>query len=303
MSDDTLRLRARTLRDLAEPIGANVYFAPEAHAAYAEHGLRRPVPPADPSSRRPVQAAAYFASRGACLGQAPGEVVAAAFGVFKPAVVTAAIDEAWAVTDAATMLAARERGAVASLARIFGDDPGIAASIPRATELLCGALDAAPPGEARALYSGLRSLGFPGTPIGDLWRACDLLREHRGDSHIIAWVGYGLSPVEASISTELWWRMPLRPYTRTRGWTDDEIEAAIDRFRGAGYIDGDGFTAAGEAMRGEIEATTDRQERSILDALGDDADELFALLTPMTEAVIAAKGYPADPRQRTRYDQ
>ena len=202
------------------------------------------------------------------------------------------------------MLAARQRGAVASLARIFGDDPGIAASIPRATELLCGALDAAPPGEARARCTqGCGRWGFPGTPIGDLWRACDLLREHRGDSHIIAWVGYGLSPVEASISTELWWRMPLRPYTRTRGWTDDEIEAAIERFRGAGYIDGDGFTAAGEAIRGEIEATTDRQERPILDALGDDADELFALLTPMTEAVIAAKGYPADPRQRTRYDQ
>ena len=56
-------------------------------------------------------------------------------------------------------------------------------------------------------------------------------------------------------------------------------------------------------MRGEIEATTDRQERRILDVLGDDADELFGLLTPMTEAIIAAKGYPADPRQRTRYDQ
>ena len=223
--------------------------------------------------------------------------------MFKPAVVTAAIDEAWAVTDAATMLAARERGAVASLARIFGDDPGIAESIPGRPS--CSAAPSTPPRPVRPArsYSGLRSLGFPGTPIGDLWRACDLLREHRGDSHIIAWVGYGLSPVEASISTELWWRMPLRQYTRTRGWTEDEIEAGIERFRGAGYVDGDGFTAAGEAMRGEIEATTDRQERPILDALGDDADELFALLTPMTEAVVAAKGYPADPRSRTRYDQ
>ena len=303
MDHEELRRRARTLRDLAEPIGANVYFAPEAWAAYAEHGLPRPTPPADPASRRPVQAAAYFASRGACLGQAPGEVVAAAFGVFKPAVVTAAIDEAWSVTDAATLLAARERGAVASLARIFGDDVAIAAAIPRATELLRRALDAAPAGEARALYSGLRSLGFPGTAIGDLWRACDLLREHRGDSHIIAWVAFGLTPVEASISTELWWRMPLGPYTRTRGWTDEEIEAGIERFRDAGYLDGDGFTTAGEAMRGEIEAVTDRQERPILDALGDDADELFALLTPMTEAVIGAKGYPSDPRQKTRYDQ
>ncbi len=295
MNDDRLRLVARTLRDLAEPIGANVYFAPEAYAAYAECGLG--------AEGRPSSTSAYFASRGACLGQAPGPVVAAAFGVFKPALVTAAIDEAWATTDAASLLAARERGAVASLTRIFGDDPTIAAGIPRATELLRRATDAAPAGEARALFSGLRSLGFPGTPIGDLWRVCDLTREHRGDSHIIAWVGYGLDPVEAMISTELWWRMPVRSYTRTRGWTEEEIEAGLERCRAAGWMDGDGFTPAGEAMRAEIEWTTDRQERPIVEALGDDADELFSLLTPMTEAVVREKGYPGDPRDRTRYDQ
>ena len=297
MNDDQLRLRARTLRDLTEPIGANVYFAPEAYAAYVDCGLEATSP------GRPASSAAYFASRGACLGQAPGPVVAAAFGVFKPSVVTAAIDEAWARTDAASLLAARERGAVASLTRIFGDDAAIAAAIPRATELLRRATAAAPPGEARALYSGLCSLGFPGTPIGDLWRLCDLVREHRGDSHIIAWVGCGLDPVQANISTELWWRLPLRSYVRTRGWTEEEIDGALDRFRTAGLIDDDGYTAAGEALRGEIERITDRQERPLVEALGDDADELFALLVPMTEAVVRAKGYPVDPRDRTRYDQ
>ena len=196
-----------------------------------------------------------------------------------------------------------ERGAVASLTRIFGDDAAIAAGIPRATDLLRRALDAAPAGEARALYSGLRSLGFPGTPIGDLWRACDLLREHRGDSHIIAWVGYGLDPVEAMISTELWWRMPCVRTARTRGWDDDEIEGAIERFRDAGFIDGEALTPTGEAMRSEIEWTTDRQERPILEALGGDAEELFTLLTPMTEAILDAKGYAADPRLKTRYEQ
>ena len=296
MNDELLRLRARTLRDLAEPIGANVYFAPEAQAAYAECGLG--VAPGRPSS-----SAAYFASRGACLGQAPGPVVAAAFGVFKPATVTAAIDEAWATTDARSLLAARERGAVASLERIFGDDPTIAAAIPRVTELLRRATDAAPAGEGRALFSGLRSLGFPGTPLGDLWRLCDLVREHRGDSHIIAWVGCGLDPVQAMISTELWWRLPLRSYVRTRGWTEDEIDAALDRCRTSGLMDADQFTAAGEQLRAQIEWTTDRQERPILDALGDDADELFELLAPMTAAVVAANGYPGDPRDRTRYDQ
>src|SRR5215468_12126669 len=105
MGDDDLRSVARRLRDLVEPIAANVYFAPEAAAAYEALGVEGFAP-------------GYFPSRGGCLGQAPGEVIAAAFGVFKPAMVTEATDVAWARTDAAAMLSAREEGAVASLTRI-----------------------------------------------------------------------------------------------------------------------------------------------------------------------------------------
>ena len=301
MDDEQFRIRARRLRDLAEPIGANVYFAPEAHAAYEAAGLIPP--PRVPGQGRAPLAPSYFASRGACLGHPPGEVVAAAFGVFEPGFVAESVRQAWAVTDPATLLAARELGAVASLERILDPDSDRLGQIARATALLRSALDAAPAGEGRALYSGLRSLGFPGSPLGDLWRVCDLLREHRGDSHIIAWVSFGLSPVEASISTELWWRLPLREYTRTRGWSEEAIDAAIDRFRGDGFMHGDEYTPAGEAMRAEIERITDRQERSILSALGDDADELFELLAPLTGSIVAAKGYPGDPADRTRYDQ
>jgi Helix-turn-helix family len=287
MGDDNLRSVARRLRDLVEPVAANVYFAPEAHAAYEALGVEGFGP-------------GYFSSRGGCLGDVPGEVVAAAFGVFKPAMVKECVDAAHRRADAHTMVTAREQGAVASLTRIFGDDPAVGAAIPRATELLQRAAAATPPGEGRALYSGLTALGDPGTPIGDLWRACDLVREHRGDSHIIAWVGHGLDPIQANISTELWWRLPLRSYVRTRGWTEDEIDAALEDLRDRGLVAGDSFTEAGEQLRADIELCTDRQEHPIVDALGDDAEELLTLLTPMADAVIAAKGYPRDPRTFTR---
>jgi hypothetical protein len=287
VTDDDVRRIARPLRDLVEPICANVYFAPEAHAEYAALGL-------------PDFAPAYFGSRSACLGDVPGEVVAAAFGVFKPANVVAAVDTARAKADAKTLLAARERGAVASLERIFGGRPELMDAVEPATKILRRCAEAAPVGEGRALYSGLSSLGFPGTPLGDLWRACDLVREHRGDSHIIAWVANGLDPIQATLMTELWWRLPLRSYVRTRFWTDDEIDGAIERMRARGLMDGDDFSTAGEALRGEIELCTDRQERPIVDALANDADQLFGLLTPLTDAVIAAKGYPRDPRGMTR---
>ena len=66
--------RTRLLRNVCEPIGANVYFAPEAHQRYAALGLAEYGP-------------AYFCSRGASLGKPSGLVVTSAFGVFSPAVV------------------------------------------------------------------------------------------------------------------------------------------------------------------------------------------------------------------------
>lgn len=273
---------SRRLRDLVELVAANVYFAPEAQDAYRELDLD--------------YLSGYFCSRGACMGQVPGEVVVAAFGVFNPAIVVPAVERGWATTDAASVLEARQRGATASLRRILGDSP---AGGTRATELLRAAADAAT-GEGRPLFSGLRSLGFPADPVGDLWRAADLVREHRGDSHTAAWVAAGVDAVEITLLTELWWRIPVNSYVATRGWSSDEIDAALGRLRDRGLVDGDAFTAEGEALRAAIEEATDRQERAIVGALGDDADELFSIMTPWADAIIAAGGYPADPRTMTR---
>ena len=53
--DDTLRSVSRRLRNLVEPIAANVYFAPGSPLRYKAHGL----------SLRP----GYFCSRAACMGR------------------------------------------------------------------------------------------------------------------------------------------------------------------------------------------------------------------------------------------
>ena len=278
-----VRQVSRRLRDLVEPIAANVYFAPEPRDAYAELGL-------------PDFGPAYFCSRGGCLGQVPGEVITAAFGVFSPRTVIAAVDEGWSKTDAPTILEARQRGATAALERILGPDP---AGLARATELLRRAADAAT-GEGRHLFSGLRSLGWPGDPMGDLWRAADLVREHRGDSHICAWVAHGVDPIQANLLTELWWRMPFRRYVQTRGWTDDEIDGAVARLQEAGVVDRDAFTAKGEELRASIEEATDIQETLLVDALGTDAEELFDIIEPWAKEIVRTGGYPADPTTFTR---
>ena len=150
----------------------------------------------------------------------------------------------------------------------------------------------AAPGEGRALFSGLLSLGYPDDEVGAFWRAADLVREHRGDSHIAAWIDADLNACEIGVLTDPWRGQPLKSWVRSRGWTEDELDAACDYLRSRGLLDGDELTAAGWDLREDIESATDHMERRVVDALGDDADELFALLDPWCDQIVATGGYP-----------
>ena len=271
--------RTRVLRNVCEPIGANVYFAPEAHQRYRDLGLNG--------------SSGYFCSRGASLGRAPGLVIASAFGVFSPALVVPAVEAGWAQTDVPAMLQARHDGAVASLRRLLGE-PDVG-QIERAVSLLRrGMADAEHAGHP--LYSGLMSMPEPDEPLGRLWRACDLLREHRGDSHIAVWTQHGLRPIEIQLMSELHMGIPLKSYSRTRGYSDYEMDAALDGMRRKGWMEGDDFSAAGRALRDRIEAETDDMETGIVERIGDDLDELVGLLRPWAGAITAVGiqggGYP-----------
>lgn len=164
--------RARRLRNAVEPVAAGVYFAPEAHAAYQALGFAG-IPISQDGVARPDMKA-YFTSRGACMGQVAGEVVAAAFGCFNPQAVAPAVAAGWQTTSREAILEARERAATAMLQRVLGEQPE---GLTRVTDLLRRAAAAAA-WEGRAIYGGLRSLGFPDNPMGAMWRAADLLREH-----------------------------------------------------------------------------------------------------------------------------
>lgn len=288
---DTLSERARRLRNAVEPLAAGIYFAPEAHEAYAALGFS-PSQASNDGVQMP-DGVAYFASRGACLGQVHGDVIAAAFGVFNPATVIPLVEQAWNVTDAASILQARLDGARGSLARMLGDQP---LGAERATELLARGAAAAR-GEGRHLFSGLRSLGYPGDPIGDLWRAADLVREHRGDSHIAAWISHGFDATEISLITEPYIGLPMRTYARSRAWSDADFDVALERMTARGYFKDGDLTPEGLDAREAVEVATDRQERSIIDAIGGDFDELCDLLEPWADAIREQKGYPSSAGQ------
>jgi hypothetical protein len=280
------REAARTLRDRIEPLVGQVYFSPECHAAYERLGFAGS--PVTIGSVAMPDGAAYFTSRGSLMGHVPGEVVAAAFAVFNPAVVVPAVSYGWSLTDADTIYEARHEGARAQLARVLGDEPD---GIDAAVELLRRACDPLEPA-GKALFAGLSSKPWPGDPLGDLFHAGDLLREFRGDAHTAAWTARGVDAPEIGLMTELYWGIPPRTYIRTRAWSGEQLDAAEARLVERGWLVDGAFTEPGRLAREEIELATDEQTVVAVRALGDDVDRLFDLLDPWAKSVIAAGGYP-----------
>ncbi len=267
--------RARRLRNAVEPVAAGVYFAPEAHAAYEALGFDPSPAAAQKDGISRPELTSYFTSRGACLGQVPGEVVAAAFGCFTLKVVVPGVASGWQIADRETILRARGQGSTAMLQRVLGEEPE---GLSRVTELPRRAADAAPLVGPRCTLGCARSAS-PGRRLGDMRRAADLVREHRGDSHVIVRAVGGADAVEVLLLTEQFWEVPPRAYTLSHGWTDADRDAGFDRLQERGLMtSGEKMTNAGRAFRGEVEVRTDELERPLLDALGEDLDELLAHL-------------------------
>jgi hypothetical protein len=169
--------------------------------------------------------------------------------------------------------------------------------IERAAELLARA--AAPLEVAgRPLFAGLCSQwDDPHAPMTQFFHRGDQLREYRGDSHTAAWTSAGLDAVEIGLLTELFLGLAPRSYIRSRAWSDADLDAASERLRARGWVDNDEFTPAGRDAREEVEWHTDRQLRPAIEALGDDFDELIALLGAWGESMRAGGGYLRTPAQ------
>ena len=289
MEISTTSRLARQLGSVLEPVVGQVYFSPECHANYVALGFDPS--PGDANGVALPDGPAYFASRGSLLGQVPGEVIAAAFGVFSAAVVVPLVQLAWTRTDAETIRAARADGAVGQLRRLIGDRPD---GVGRALELLRRAA-AVLPINGRHLAAGVAALDVPDDHLAAAWHVGDFLREYRGDCHNAAWVAAGLTATDIGILTELSWGMPTRSYSRTRGWTTEEFDQSEHRLRDLGYLDGEGsdthLSLPGRHAREQIEVATDDQMRPALETLGADIEELFAILAPWGAAIRAGKGY------------
>jgi hypothetical protein len=270
---------ARRMWALFEPIHAVTYFAPPARAAFEEAGLR--------GFWR-----GYFAGRAAPLGAVGPAPVTAAFFGFAPAFVARAIPDVWQRAAPGAALDARLRGAVDSLTAAAGA-AGLASRVDGEALGLLREATAGLNTAGRVLAAANAALPEPDEPLARLWQATTLLREHRGDGHVAALVGAGLTGCE-SLVLRAGLDLPKELLQPARGWTDEQWRNAVERLGERGWLTPDGrATAEGAAAYQAVEDTTDRCAAGPWEALGSaGTDRLARLLAPLSLACRAGLPQP-----------
>ncbi len=272
------RLAARAHRAV-EPLHSHHYFSPEHEEQLAATGLR-------PGRM------AYFAGRAAPMGAVGPGAVVATFYNFSPSLVARHVPRCWTLVSPDAVVAARWASATASLTRLLGDTP--TEQVAELGDLLAEACTVLTP-EARPLYAGHADVPWPTDPVGRLWHAATLLREHRGDGHLMALQLHGLGGLEALVTHTATGRgFTVEAAQRTRGWSAEEWTAAQARLTERGLLDEHGLTEDGVALRGAVEEATDMLSVQPFEHLGADrTGRVVELAKGMARTLVAAGAYPA----------
>lgn len=272
-------LIARKLARTVNPYPSIIFLAAEAGTAAAAAGL----------PRGPM---GYFAGRAAPMGAVPAEVVIATFYNFQPDLVRSCIPAAWSFTTPAALLEHRLAATDSALRRVLGDDVVAGPEMAEAAGLARRGAEACQP-EGRALFAGHASLPWPEQTHLELWNALTLLREHRGDGHLMALQLAGYSGCEALLMHVAVGGVP-RAFIGTRAWSAEQWSAAADSLRSRGLIDADEVaTQSGHAHREAVEEHTDQLAVGPLAAIGADGCQRLRELVRPWSVAIAADLYPA----------
>ncbi|MBT2417843.1 hypothetical protein J7F01_39535 [Streptomyces sp. ISL-22] len=284
MTTATLEPRAgRRCHNVLNTLHATSYFAPELGKELAALGITHP-------------RAVNFAVRAAALGPVGAGAVTAMFYNYNHTLVARHVPAVWAIASPEDVLAARARAVDASLRRLLGEETVTSPEMSEAARLALRATEACSR-SARPLYSAHADLPVPEEPHLAYVHAATLLREHRGDGHLAVLMSKGLDGLEAVVThTATGKGMAPKWVFTTRGWTQEDWDAASERLRGRGLLDGTGeLTSEGIALRAEIESETDRLDRAPYEHLGaQGVARLTELGTTFAQTAALAGAFPAD---------
>ncbi|NJP65782.1 SCO6745 family protein [Streptomyces spiramenti] len=265
------------------PLHSLLYFSPELPREMAALGIGE-------------QTAAYLATRAAPLGRVGAGAVSAVFYSFRPGLVARHLPAVWERARPDAVIEARLRAADGVLRRLLGDRAVESPQMAEAAELALRAATGCRP-HGRPLYAANADLAIPHDPHLRLWHAATLLREHRGDGHVAVLLREGLDPAEAMISHAASGHGQHPAWLReTRGWSEQEWNAAQGRLRDRGLLAADGrLTEDGVALRKAIENETDRLDRAPYETLGaDDVARLTDLAAGFALTAAKAGAFPSE---------
>ncbi|NDZ97617.1 hypothetical protein G3I13_21475 [Streptomyces sp. SID6673] len=285
IADETANQTARKAYESIEPFHVLAYFNRGLRAAQEDTGLDGH--------------GFYVGARASPMGECHASVVTSSFYNFASDLIATSWDAARAV-GLEKVAARRVQMLDEQLRSILGDrigDTEIVELTNRYRELAEGL-----PFGGRPLASAWAAATPPDEPHVALWHAIAVLREWRGDNHIAVLVNHDLDALDAVIFHEAELPDPtIRRRTLgrkliqlTRGWSDDDWDASVDRLIGRGLAtrveSGERLTDAGLDVYRAIEDETDAITAQAWAKPG--VDELLQRTRPYVKAVIDAGVLP-----------
>ena len=130
----------------------------------------------------------------------------------------------------------------------------------------------------------------PDDTVAAAWQAATTLREHRGDGHVALLTSAGLDGCEALVLAAACETLPPDLLQRSRGWSADDWQAAVDRLAHRDLVTGDGGpTVRGLELREDIERRTDALADAAYRGIGEAAvDDLIRLLEPAARRIAGS---------------
>ncbi len=146
----------------------------------------------------------------------------------------------------------------------------------------------------RPLFAANREVVIDDDPLAGLWQCATTLREHRGDGHVAVLCEAGLDGCETHVLFAAARGVPAELLRASRGWSEDDWNAAEERLATRGLLDGAGqLTPDGRRLHERVEQRTDELAVQPYEALGDQGmDDLVRLLDPFASPILASDEIP-----------
>jgi hypothetical protein len=268
--------RVDAVREVSNAINAThrfIYFVPETFQEAAEFGVTD-------------RMAAYFAFRSAAMGSVPWQVTLATFYNFAPRVVQT-MEGVWGAASPEQWQASRFVAVDRAMRRIGIDLTDEQVEEARA---LLDPVVAAADYAGKPLAAANASVELPAEPLAALWQQLTVLREWRGDAHLVVLADNHVGPCDCNVIHTATGGLPVSLVRATRKWNDEEWAAATQRLVARGWVNEDGTaTEAGAAARERIEVETDELCDELWAPIGEaGALRLASLITPIDAAFVAA---------------